>query len=226
MEIRSQLRLIGAAGEALGFIVEEVIDFSSLDRGEVELVPGRFNMPTLLRRLVGLAREIVADKPITVAVEVDDASCADHLGDERRLAEVLLHLIRNAAKFTREGYILITAESHSVGDGCDRWRVVVRDSGVGIPPGHLARICEPFQQADLSDTRAYGGLGLGLAISSSLLRLMGGRLEVSSTEGAGSAFAAELVLPRAQEPAAAQPKRRNLDCLVAQRGPAASAAAA
>ncbi len=128
------------------------------------------------------------DKGLMLESEMDVRSPGRIIGDPVRLRQVLTNLIGNAIKFTEHGHIRLTVGVDDRRRGQVRFRFSVSDTGIGIAPDKHATIFEEFSQADGSMTRRFGGTGLGLTISSTLVALMGGRLEVESHPGAGSTF--------------------------------------
>jgi signal transduction histidine kinase len=139
--------------------------------------------------------ETAADgKGLTFELVVDPALPPTLIGDPLRLLQVLTHLLDNAVKFTEEGWVRASVAVAGVKPGSVDVRFMVEDSGIGIPAEHQGRLFESFSQADASITRKHGGAGLGLAICKKLVTLMGGSIEVRSTEGEGSAFSVALPL--------------------------------
>jgi signal transduction histidine kinase len=135
---------------------------------------------------------------LRLAWQVADSIPAMLVGDAVRLRQVLINLAGNAVKFTNQGSVQVTVEPMlDAPPGGVPLRFTVRDTGIGMSPEHLDRVFEPFVQADSSITRRYGGTGLGLAIVARLVKLMGGEIAVTSTEGVGSclSFTALLALP-------------------------------
>jgi signal transduction histidine kinase len=128
------------------------------------------------------------------------------VGDPRRLRQVITNLAVNALEFTVHGEVELRVEREGVPGGPDRFRVAVRDTGIGIAADDLANVFEPFTQVDSSHSRRCGGVGLGLAITRELVLAMGGTIEVSSTPGVGSTFSVHL--PLAPAPAAERPAAR------------------
>lgn len=146
----------------------------------VEFSPG-----LIVQTVVGMFRRQAADKGLSLDAVVDPAAPERVLGDPVRFRQVLTNLVGNAVKFTQAGGAMVRL---TPGDAPGMVRVAVRDSGVGVPPGRLESIFDPFKQADGSITRRFGGTGLGLALVKRLVGLMGGEVEVSSTVGLGSEF--------------------------------------
>ncbi len=198
---QERVAVVQRSGEALLEVVNDVLDFSKIQYGKLELEAVAFSpgdiamdtvhlfMPRASAKGVSINAEIAADFPRTVR------------GDPTRLRQILGNLVGNAVKFTERGAITLRlSQPHA-----ERLLIEVQDSGIGISRAAIARIFEPFSQADDSTTRRYGGTGLGLAISSQIVKLMGGVLTVESTLGAGSTFRAELTAPVVASAVAAAP---------------------
>jgi PAS domain S-box-containing protein len=183
--------VVHTSGDALLGVINEILDFSKLEAGGVELE----RHPLVLRDSVETALEMVAAaaaaKDLDVACLVDPDSPAAIVADSTRLRQILVNLLTNAVKFTEQGEVVLTVESQAAGGSADdeyRLHFVVRDTGIGIPADRLEHVFESFSQVDASTTRGYGGTGLGLAISKRLCEMMGGEMWVESEPGSGSAF--------------------------------------
>jgi CheY-like chemotaxis protein len=133
-----------------------------------------------------------------VNLDLREGAGAGHVGDARRLGQIVRHLVSNAVKFTPDGAVDVIGEIVSRDADYDVVRVTVRDTGIGIDPALAASLFDPFWQADSSATRRFGGAGLGLSISRALIDLMGGRIGVRSQLGKGSEFWLEVPLPRSE----------------------------
>jgi signal transduction histidine kinase/DNA-binding NarL/FixJ family response regulator len=182
------------AAETLLAVIDDILDFSKLDAGRMEVEAIAFELPALVAGVVDLMEVRAAEKGLALALAVPAAAPA-LVGDPGRLRQVLLNLVGNAVKFTEAGRVEVAASLEEAGAGRMRLRVAVRDTGPGIAPDAQARLFEPFAQADGSISRRYGGTGLGLAICRRLLEGMGGTISVTSSPGAGSEFAFTLELP-------------------------------
>lgn len=183
------------AGDALLGVINDVLDFSKLEAGRVELEQGDVNPGALLEGVAELIAAEAARKELELVT-----SCAPDMpgllvGDEARLRQILLNLASNAVKFTEKGEVVLRAGLRTEDGGRPRIRFEVADTGVGIPRDAQERLFESFTQADASTTRKYGGSGLGLAISRELAVVMGGVIGVDSQEGVGSTFWFEVTLP-------------------------------
>ncbi len=198
---REYLGMVRSSAEALLNVINEVLDFSKIDAGRVELEVAPFD----LRDTVDSALKTVAlrahEKGLELTCRVAQDVPTMLVGDADRLRRVLLNLVGNAVKFTAHGEVGVDIRID--GDGADRGRLLVRvtDTGIGIPKEKQAEIFGAFAQADSSTTREYGGTGLGLAISEQLVRLMGGSIQVESEPGRGSVFSFTLRLGVVERPA-------------------------
>ncbi len=184
---REHAETIRLCGESLLVLINDILDFSKIEAGHLEIE----NIPLDPLKVVEEALWLVAPRArshgLSLAWTVLGEPPARVLGDPARLRQVLLNLVTNAVKFTRNGgvTVVVTADAGTL-------RFAVRDTGIGIAPEALARLFQPFTQADASTTRRFGGTGLGLAISRRLGELMGGTIEVTSSPGQGSVFTLSL----------------------------------
>jgi signal transduction histidine kinase/ActR/RegA family two-component response regulator len=169
-------------------LLNDILDFSKIEAGKLELDAAPFAVRPLLDSTLAVVRLTAERKGLGLALDVDPQVPAGLVGDAGRLRQVLVNLLGNAVKFTDRGEVRISVET--VRRTADRiaLRFGVHDTGIGIPADKQDRIFGAFIQADGSTTRRFGGTGLGLAISNRLVGLMGGRIEVESTPGAGSRF--------------------------------------
>jgi len=215
---RRQAEIVRSAAEGLLQLIDDVLDYSRLDRGELLLERLDFNLRDTVRRAVDLLAPRAEAKGIALEVELDRALPPRLRGDPARLMQVLINLAGNAVKFTDRGGVRIAVTAGGEAGGV---RFAVRDTGIGIEPEALERIFSPFTQADGSTSRRFGGTGLGLALSRRLVEEMGGRLEVESTPGEGSTFFFHLPLEPAAEPtsAGASNAGRSFHVLIAEDNP-------
>jgi len=203
-EQASYVGALRSSGETLLALIEEILDFTRIESGRLDLDPKPFGLESLVETTVELLAPRAHGKAIEIAAFVDPRLPRMVTGDGVRLRQVLLNLIGNAVKFTERGGVAVLAES------CDRpgaVRFSVRDTGIGIAPEAQARVFEEFEQADGGAARRHGGTGLGLAISRRIVTSMGGDLTLASTPGEGSTFAFTVPLPRADGNDAAEPPR-------------------
>jgi signal transduction histidine kinase/ActR/RegA family two-component response regulator len=208
VEQRTFTDTIRASGESLLTLLNDVLDYSKIDAGHLELESVTFEPSAEARRVVELMRGAASARNNHIELTVGEKVPRCVRGDPGRLRQVLLNLASNAVKFTSGGLVSVRL-SASVEDGRTWLRCDVVDTGIGIAPDALARIFRPFTQADASTTRRFGGTGLGLAISSRLAALLGGSLDVTSRPGEGSTFTLRVpVVPT--RPATLAPVRHSL----------------
>jgi len=178
------------AGRALLDLINDVLDFSKLEAGKMELSLSEFDIAPLLHSVVEIATPLARSKSLTLNV-VAAGDLGAMVSDAQKLRQCLINLCSNAIKFTERGGVTIEIRRF-VRNGTETLRFSVSDTGIGIEAGALQRIFHPFSQADASITRRFGGTGLGLAITRDMVRLMHGRIGVKSTEGVGTQFVIEV----------------------------------
>lgn len=187
-EQREYAETVQTCGETLLSLINDILDYSKIEAGSLELEEVSFNMRDAVEDSIDLFKHVVSKKRLELLFYLDPGVPIDLAGDVTRFRQVLVNLLSNAAKFTAEGEIFISI--HPNGDPArpGHWHVSVRDSGIGISPDKIGRLFQIFSQADASTSRNYGGTGLGLAISKKLVNAMGGEIWVESTEGKGATF--------------------------------------
>jgi PAS domain S-box-containing protein len=189
-DLRPMMSLIRTSGEVLRRVLDDVLDFSKIDSGKLELVEEPFDLAACLRWSFQLFRDAAMEKELDCRLHMDCRLPAHVSGDAVRLRQVTGNLMSNAVKFTRRGSI--DMEAHLVApaspNGRHVIRVLVRDTGIGIPEDRIGRLFQSFSQVDSATNRSYGGTGLGLAISRRLVEMMGGAIRVESQVGVGSTF--------------------------------------
>ncbi len=194
-EQKEQIDLIKSSGEVLLRTINDVLDFSKLERGSTSLEKISLSPSKLLNELQKLFSSASKNRSNNIEVEIDSHAPERVLGDEFRLKQVLTNLIGNAIKFTERGTIRLKLNVIKQDSSHCKFRFCIEDSGVGIAGDKIADIFKPFSQADGSVTRKFGGTGLGLSIASTLVSLMGGKLQATSQLGAGSSFFFEVYFP-------------------------------
>jgi len=196
---RDYLTKISGAAQSLLRIVNDVLDVSKIEAGQLQLEHIRFNVHTIFDDLISIVGHRLAEKGLELRMDVGSELPAHLVGDPLRLSQVLLNLTNNAVKFTPRGFVAVHARVvDNAGDDV-RVRFAIEDSGVGLTQEQAARLFRPFVQADSSTTRQFGGTGLGLSISKRLVELMGGEIGVESTPGRGSTFWFTVRLKRAPQ---------------------------
>ncbi len=185
---RDYLSTVMDSADSLLIIINEILDFSKIEAGMLHFAQVEFNLQDVVGDAVRALAFRAERKGLELACFVDPAIPESLLGDPGRLRQVLTNLVGNAIKFTESGEVVVRVEQASNDDGDLLLKFKVRDTGIGIPADKLASVFEPFEQADMSTTREFGGTGLGLTICERLVSLMGGRIEVESEPGRGSTF--------------------------------------
>jgi signal transduction histidine kinase len=183
------LRRVNAAGTHLLSLINEVLDLSKIEAGKLELNPEPVNLARLIDEVVGTAGGLAEKNKNLLIVEAHE-NLGALTADSMRLKQILLNLLSNACKFTKEGEVALRARK--VADGREWVELAVADSGIGLTAEQQAKLFQDFTQADSLTARRYGGTGLGLAISRKLARMMGGDVTVESAPGKGSVFTLRL----------------------------------
>jgi signal transduction histidine kinase/CheY-like chemotaxis protein len=187
-EQREQAETIRQSGEALLTLVNEILDFSKVEAGKIDFDLKPFSIQSCLDDVIALLSTGARRGRVNLIGYVAPGTPSTLIGDMPRLRQVLINLIGNALKFTDEGDVLVQVSSAPRRDGRHELHIEVTDSGIGISPGAMDVLFQPFQQGDNSATRRHGGTGLGLAICKRLVELMGGGIGVTSKVGQGSSF--------------------------------------
>lgn len=194
-----------SAARALMHLIRDLLDFSKIDVGRLELDAAPFEVAALVTEAQDLIALSARDKGLTLKVEQETAQGCWITGDQARLRQVLLNLLHNAVKFTAAGEVRLAVSCDAVGNGSVRVAIAVSDTGIGIDEEQRKGLFLPFTQADASITRRFGGTGLGLSISQRLVQQMGGEIALESRLGEGSRFSFSLLLPAAQPGARREP---------------------
>ena len=185
---RDYVNIIENSGESLMNIINEILDFSKIESGRMELEETLFDLRLCIEDVLDLMAPKSLEKRIDIIYYIDPKIHQFIFGDGFRLRQIIVNLVSNAIKFTEIGDILITISLISQDDLNVELEFSVKDTGIGIPVEKIETLFAPFTQVDASTTRKYGGTGLGLAITSSLVKLMQGKIWVKSELGKGSDF--------------------------------------
>jgi signal transduction histidine kinase len=183
------LRRVNAAGTHLLSLINEILDLSKIEAGKLELNPESVDLAHLIDEVIGTAGQLAEKNKNRLIVEAQENLGALN-ADSMRLKQILLNLLSNACKFTKEGEVALRV--CRVADGRDWVELAVADSGIGMTAEQQAKLFQDFTQADSLTARRYGGTGLGLALSRKLARMMGGDVTVASEPGKGSVFTVRL----------------------------------
>ncbi len=187
-EQRDYAETVRASSEALLTIINDILDYSKIEVGKLEIERYPFDLRRCLEEAMDLISAEAGEKNINLAYFIDDSVPASLVGDVARLRQILANLLSNAIKFTHRGEVVINVSAAPRADEHHDTLFAVRDTGIGIPEDKLDMLFQSFSQVDASTTRKYGGTGLGLAISKRLAEMMGGTMWVESTVGTGSTF--------------------------------------
>jgi len=204
-EQNHQVTLARSSAHSLLAVINDILDFSKIEAGKLDIEVLEFD----LRAMLGEFSEAIGHRPseddvelIIDAVEVDETLVK---GDPGRIRQILSNLVGNSIKFTEKGEISVKITLSPEAENDIRLKCVIKDSGIGIPAGKVVHLFEAFTQVDASTTRRYGGSGLGLAIVKSLCEMMGGSIQVTSTEGVGSRFDFDIKLQKSERSERVQP---------------------
>ncbi len=185
---RDYVGKIHNAGTSLLTVINDILDFSKIEAGRLDIESIPFGLDKVIQQVAVVTGEKAHDKGLEFLVDVPHGIPENLVGDPLRLGQVLTNLVNNAVKFTTKGEIRVKAELlERTGDKA-KLRFSVRDTGIGMSPDQVARLFQPFTQADMSTTRKHGGTGLGLTISRRLVEMMGGQIWLESKAGEGSTF--------------------------------------
>jgi signal transduction histidine kinase/DNA-binding response OmpR family regulator len=219
-EQRDYLETVKLSADSLLNVINDILDFSKIEAGKVEIEEIEFDLCSCIEGTLKTLALRADEKGLELLCEISPEVSEIVVGDPGRLRQVLINLIGNALKFTREGEIGLKVQTEVTESGASTLHFTVSDTGVGIDPKKLSTIFESFNQADTSTTREFGGTGLGLTISKRLIEMMGGRIWVESEFGIGSRFHFTVRLKTAEErvieiePTAALPVLSGVKVLV------------
>jgi two-component system, sensor histidine kinase and response regulator len=199
---RDCVRTITSSGESLLAVINDILDYSKIEVGRMEMESRSFNLRECVEEALDLFATQIRLKNLEAAYLIAPDIPTLLIGDPMRLRQVLVNLIGNAVKFTLEGEIVVNVECRGRPEGDYELLFSVADTGIGIPKNGMKRLFQAFQQVDTSTTRRYGGTGLGLVISKRMTELMGGTMWVESESDRGSTFFFTVKLKAAPESAA------------------------
>jgi signal transduction histidine kinase/ActR/RegA family two-component response regulator len=225
-EQQDYLESLEISSRNLLFIINDILDISKVEAGKLDLEYADFPLRRSIEEVITTQIASIRQKQLKLHVHIPDDLPEVLNGDSMRFKQIVLNLLGNAIKFTGQGSISISAELVSHHDTTVVLRLAIKDTGIGMAPEVMARIFLPFEQADTSTTRKYGGTGLGLPICCRLAKLMGGQIWAESQSGSGSTFFVELpfmihckhleTVPEREITSCPLPELRNLKILVAE----------
>ncbi|MEI6389016.1 MAG: response regulator, partial [Spirochaetota bacterium] len=185
---RDYVAKIHDAGTALLGTINDILDFSKVEAGRMTMERIGFTLEKVISTVIAVTGRAASEKGLEFLVNVPTDIPQELIGDPHRFGQVLINLIGNAVKFTERGEVELRVSLLEKTESKVKLQVAVRDTGIGMAKDHLAKLFQPFAQADSSTTRKYGGTGLGLSIVRKLVELMGGDVRVESEPGKGSTF--------------------------------------
>ncbi|HZU41380.1 MAG TPA: response regulator [Terriglobales bacterium] len=187
-EQREYLMLVKTSGDSLLSVINDVLDFSKVESGHLDLDVAEFSIGEVIAEAMKAQAIRAHEKQLELAYQVSSLVPEHVMGDPARLRQVIVNLVGNAIKFTPQGEVVLQVQPEAESENEVQLHFSINDTGIGVPRKKQDVIFQAFAQADTSTTRKYGGTGLGLAICSRLVGLMGGRIWVESAEGRGSKF--------------------------------------
>jgi len=200
-----RLARIRFSADSLMSIISDVLDFSKIEAGQLDIESAPFPVRVLLEETAILFAPAAQRKGVRLYIVQEFSIDQAVVGDVHRIRQILNNLVGNAVKFTESGRVMLRAALHATDEGSSLLCLDVIDSGIGMSPQQLAQVFEPFQQADASVSRRYGGSGLGLALCQQLATALGGSIEAESSQGIGSRFSLCLPVDRLPVPVRASP---------------------
>ncbi len=192
---KKYLDVIIGSGDTLLSLINDILDLSKIEAGEIKISPESISVKRQITNLVAGFLPKAQSKNITIKTEFKGDVPHRIMADPIRLSQIIINLLGNAVKFVERGHIIISVEGKKVPDNLVHLKISVEDTGIGIAEDKLDIIFDKFSQADASTTKKYGGTGLGLAITRRLIDLMGGSIGVKSQLGVGSTFWFEITVP-------------------------------
>jgi len=193
------LQTVQHSAESLLRLLNDILDYSKMEAGQLQLTPMPFVLDQLLQRIVSILNVPAAEKGLLLTVSTEEDLPAVFIGDDMRLQQILLNLVGNAVKFTPSGSVTLKVSRDTSENAHTTLHFTVTDTGIGIPPEKCALIFKSFEQADTTHARRFGGTGLGLSICSQLVDMMGGKIWVESQVNVGSSFHFTVTLQAATE---------------------------
>ncbi|HSD57214.1 MAG TPA: PAS domain S-box protein [Methanotrichaceae archaeon] len=187
-EQQDYVETIRSSGNSLLSVINNILDFSKIDSGKVELEAQPFNLRDCVEDSLDLVATEASKKGLNLAYSIDTSAPGTIMGDPVRLRQILINLLSNAVKFTDSGEVMMAVSGRKLEGNDHEVHFAIKDTGIGISKDRMNQLFKPFSQMEPSTTRIYGGTGLGLAISKRLVEMMGGRIWAESEVGNGSTF--------------------------------------
>lgn len=194
-EIKTYANDVQIAGNTLLGLINDILDFSKIESGKMEIVPVDYDLASLINDLINMVRPKVDEKHLKFEVSVNPEIPALLFGDERRIKQIALNILNNAVKYTEKGFVRFKVDFEKQDNENIVLKISVSDTGIGIKPENLEKICSPYARFDQQKNAGIEGTGLGLTITKTLLERMNSKLNVSSVYGEGSVFSFDIVQP-------------------------------
>lgn len=186
--IREYAQNIHGASETLLSIINDILDFSKIESGKMEIVENQYELSSVLNDVVNMIQLKTEQKELQFELDIDGMLPNELIGDEVRIRQIIVNILNNAVKYTKEGSVVFTVKGETAGDGMIWLDITVRDTGIGIRKEDQSKLFSVFERLDLKENRNIEGTGLGLAITGKLVEKMNGKIEVESFYGQGSTF--------------------------------------
>ncbi|MBQ4283839.1 MAG: response regulator [Lachnospira sp.] len=187
-DTENKVNIIYNSGKGLLGIINDILDLSKIEAGKYEIINNEYNLGDLISDVVNMFKAKSKESNVRLDVEVSDTVPGIMYGDSTRIKQILINIIGNAFKFTKEGYILFSVNNEPCQDNLEKIIFKVKDTGIGIREEHIGKLFGAYNQVDTKKNRAVQGTGLGLAIAKNLCELMDGSIEVESVYGEGTTF--------------------------------------
>ncbi|MCP4023749.1 MAG: response regulator, partial [Desulfobacteraceae bacterium] len=187
--------IIHGSASSLLTVINDILDFSKIEAGKLDLEFRKFSLKKVIKEIQSIFQLKAKEKSLEFIVDISDEFPQFLMGDETRIRQILINLVGNAIKFTKQGFVKISARQKNQ----KRLVLEVEDTGPGIDEGYIDKLFDKFSQADESITRKHGGTGLGLAISKQLIQLMNGTIKVRNKGGTGTVFQVDLNLRQSKK---------------------------
>jgi signal transduction histidine kinase len=189
------LQKIRASGMHLLALINDILDLAKIEAGKIELIPETIDIAALIEEVTSMVQPLIEKNANVLSISRPDDLGAMY-ADITKVRQILFNLLSNACKFTELGTITLDVAREKV-EGSEKLSLSVRDTGIGMTGEQMAKLFQPFSQADIQTARKYGGTGLGLAITRQFCEMMGGEIKVNSEFGRGTTFT--VMLPMAKE---------------------------
>jgi PAS domain S-box-containing protein len=197
--VHGDLEMIRSSAESVMSLINDLFDLSRISQGKFVFHPVEFDLREMVRNAIGPFEFLARSKDLDFSVDIDDGLPATVICDRDRIAQVIKNLVSNAIKFTDRGFVRVHVRRGRVGQESLKVVFMISDSGIGIPPDKQRDVFSAFTQLDPSYSKRFAGMGLGLAISKSLVESMGGTITIQSAKGEGSTFIFDMECARAAE---------------------------